>query len=79
MMLGYERSSILKVKCRTDYQIGGHLIGRAGDILTITDAIPTEDETLDDVAGYCDIIAANGQKWWASWSDVEGNPLLETI
>jgi len=50
-----------------------------GDILTITDAIPDGNETAGDVAGYCDIIAANGQKWWSVWSDIEGNPLLEVI
>ena len=57
--------------CTTALVIDGKAICVPGKLYTIVDAVPTENETLEDVAGYCDILGCeNGEKCMATWIDV---------
>ena len=54
------------------YNIDGVHIGEPGDILTITDAIPSINESWEDVDGYCNIKnESTGVTYWGTWLDVE--------
>lgn len=68
----------MKYICKEDFEINGFLIGNKGDVLDITDAVPSLNETLEDVAGYCDILNVNTKRLFeATWIDV--SDFLEPI
>ena len=45
----------MKYICTENFEINDVFVGNKGDVLEVTDAIPKENETLEDVFGYCDI------------------------
>ena len=64
----------MKYICKEDFEINGVLVGNKGDVLEITDATPREEEneTLEDVKGYCDILnTTKKQSFEATWIDVD--------
>ena len=64
----------MKYICKEDFEINGILVGNKGDVLEITDAIPREEEneTLEDVEGYCDILNTTKKRFFeATWIDVD--------
>lgn len=68
--------------CKERFEINGVLIGEEGDVLEITDATPREEEneTLEDVEGYCGILNTTKKRFIeAIWIDIDGNVLLEDI
>lgn len=66
--------------CKEDFKINDVLVGKKGDVLEITDAIPDENETLEQVKGYCDILNTNtNQKYNATWFDVHCNLAVENL
>ena len=61
----------MKYICKENFEINDILVGKKGDVLEITNAIPKENETLEDVEGYCDINNLNtNQLYNATWIDV---------
>lgn len=67
----------MECMCKDDFIINDVLIGRKGDLLEITDAIPENEE---DVSGYCDIKnLTTGQITWSNWSEIEGYGALNDI
>lgn len=68
--------NIMKYVCKNDFKINGILVGNKGDVLEITNAIPreNENETLEDVVGYCDILNTTKNRFFeATWLNVEEN------
>ena len=64
----------MKYICKADFEINGILVGNKGDVLEITNAIPreNENETLEDVEGYCDILNTTKNRFFeATWIDVD--------
>ena len=62
----------MKYVCKNDFEINDILVGRKGDILDIVDPTPNENETWEDVEGYCDIHnLTTGQIYEATWIDVD--------
>lgn len=71
----------MKYICKKKFGIDGYLIGEEGDIVEITDAVPTHEEPQELVEGYCDIFnLRTGEKWEATWNDVPDDvvPVSET-
>ena len=63
--------------CKEQFEINGVVIGEKGNVLEITDAVPTENETLEDVLGYCDVFNVNtGITIGTTWIEVEENSLI---
>lgn len=70
----------MKYICKEDFEINDILVGNKGDVLEITNAIPreNENETLEDVEGYCDILNITKKRFFeATWIDV--SDVLEPI
>lgn len=66
----------MKYICTGDFEINDILVGIKGDVLEITDAIPTGDETLEDVEDYVDIKNLNtNEMFCATWIDVNDDTL----
>lgn len=66
-------------KCIADFTIEDFHIGNAGDILIVSDVIPSHGEDPEDLAGYCDIhntCNASVGIVESVWLEVEGNPAL---
>lgn len=66
----------MKYICKEDLKINNTSVGKKGDILEITDAIPDKkfNETLEDVKGYCDILnISTNQTYEATWFEVNCN------
>ena len=64
----------MKYICKEDFEINGVLVGNKGDVLEITNATPREkeNETLEDVKGYCDILNTTKKRSFeATWIDVD--------
>lgn len=62
----------MKCICNEDFVINDVLIGKKNDVLEIVDAVPNENESLEDVLGYCDITNLTTNKTYnATWLDVE--------
>lgn len=62
----------MKYICKEKFEVNGTIVGNAGDILEITDAVPVGTETAESVAGYCDISnETTGKKYEACWMDIE--------
>lgn len=64
----------MKYICKEDFEINGVLVGNKGDVLEITNATPREEEneTLEDVKGYCDILNTTKKRsFGATWIDVD--------
>lgn len=63
--------------CKEQFEINGVVIGERGNVLEITDAVPTENETLEDVLGYCDVYNVNtGIITGTTWIEVDENSLI---
>lgn len=73
---GYSKEYILK----DTFKINDIIIAKKGDVIIIEDANPSENETLDDVDGYCDIenITAS-HRFNATYLDVDYSILQENI
>lgn len=71
----------MEKKLLARFEINDILIGEPGDSLIITDATPVGNETLEDVAGYCDIRnKRTGAIFEATWSDIPSDgPTMITI
>lgn len=62
----------MKYICKDVFIINDNLIGRKGDMLEITDAVPMKNESLEDVAGCCDIKnLSTNIMFFATWNDVD--------
>ena len=62
----------MKYICKENVEINDVFVGNKGDVLEVTDAIPKENETLEDVFGYCDIKNLNtNQLFEAGWIDID--------
>ena len=69
----------MKYICKEKFEVNEIVIGKKGDILNITDAIPSANEDLEDVKGYCDIAnLTTNQIYNATWIDVDES-VLEVI
>ena len=67
----------MKYVCTENFEINDVLVGNKGDILEITDATPSDNESLEDVEGYVDIKNLNtNQMFSATWIDVDDDTLL---
>lgn len=67
----------MKCMCKDDFIVNDILIGRKGEWLEVTDAIPENEE---DVSGYCDIRnLTTGQLIWATWNEVEEDEALTNV
>lgn len=61
----------MKYICETDFEINGIPIGTKGDILEVTNAVPSKGQTAESVIGYCDIVNTNTNKRYeATWMDI---------
>lgn len=61
-----------KYVCAEVFEINDMLVGNKNDELEIIDAVPTENETLESVKGYCDIKNLNtNQVFNATWNDID--------
>ncbi len=59
--------------CSEDFIINDILIGKKNDVLEIVDAVPNDDESVEDVRGYCDIKnLTTNESYNATWLDVNG-------
>lgn len=62
---------VMKRVCKRNFVIDNRIIGRKGDLLTITDAIPVDNETYNDVEGYVDVKNENtGEIFNMTWLDL---------
>ena len=62
----------MKYTCKETFKINETIIGGKGEIISITDAVPNKDETIEDVKGYCNIQNLTTNKFFnATWLDVE--------
>jgi hypothetical protein len=62
----------MKYTCKETIKINKTIIGGKGEIISITDAVPSKDETVEDVKGYCDIHNLTTNKFFnATWLDIE--------
>lgn len=69
----------MKYICKEKFEINEIEIGKKGDILNIADAIPSANEDLEDMLGYCDITnLTTNQIYNATWIDVDDS-VLEMI
>ena len=71
----------MKYICNEDFYINEFLVGKKGDVLEITNAVPRDDEseTLEDVKGYCDIFnVTKKQLFESTWNDIDTD-ILETL
>ena len=69
----------MKCICKDIFNINGIVVGNVGDVLTIVDAVPNNEESYEDVDGYCDIVnEITGKMFNATWLDVD-YAILETI
>lgn len=63
----------MKYICNEDFIINDILIGKKNDVLEIVDAVPNENESPENVAGYCDIKnLTTNQTYNSTWLDVNG-------
>lgn len=70
----------MKYTCKDNFKINNTLVGRKGDVLEITDATPDVGETLEDVAGYCDILnTATNERFEATWIDIDETVLATSV
>ena len=68
----------MKYVCKENFEINDVFVGSKGDVLEITDTIPKENETWEDVAGYSDIKNLNtNQMFDATWIDIDDTLELE--
>ena len=66
--------------CKERFEINDVVIGEKGDVLRIMDATPTENETWEDVAGYCDVFNENaGLMIGTTWIEIDESLLLEDV
>lgn len=69
----------MKYICKGKFEVNDIVIGKKGDILDITDAVPKANEDLEDVKGYCDIAnLTTNQTFESTWVDVDES-ILEVI
>lgn len=62
----------MKYTCKETVKINEIIIGGKGEIISITDAVPSKDETIEDVKGYCNIQNLTTNKFFnATWLDIE--------
>lgn len=62
----------MKYTCKETIKINETIIGGKGEIISITDAVPSKDETIEDVKGYCNIQNLTTNKFFnATWLDIE--------
>ena len=67
----------MKYLCIENFKINNILVGKKGDILEIIDAIPEDNETLENVEGYVDIKNLTTNKIYnATWIDVNVNNIF---
>lgn len=66
----------MKYICTKNFKINNILVGNKGDVLEITCATPSYNESLKDVEGYVDIKNLNtNQTFGATWIDVDDDTL----
>ena len=62
----------MKYTCKETIKINETIIGGKGDIISINNATPYENETVEDVKGYCNIQNLTTNKFFnATWLDIE--------
>ena len=70
----------MKYICKEDFEINDILVGRKGDALEITDATPDTGETVEDVAGYCDILnITTNEQFEATWINIDETILVTSV
>lgn len=58
---------------QSSFEVDGKEVIRAGQKVLIADAVPGENESAEDVAGYCDVINESGAHIAQGiWSEFEG-------
>lgn len=66
----------MKYICNEDFKINDVLVGKKGDVLEITDAIPEKNETLEQVEGYVNIKNLNtNTEFESTWIDIDDDIL----
>ena len=78
--LDSEVKNIKKYICKEDFIINDVFVGHKGDVLKVTDATPNENETTEDVAGYCDILnITTNEQFEATWMDIDETILVTSV
>jgi len=69
-----------KYICKEDFIINDVFVGHKGDVLKVTDVTPNENETTEDVAGYCDILnITTNEQFEATWMDIDETILVTSV